>query len=120
MWTCLSLQSTYRDVQELNQWEKILQGKQKKNKFSSPLNLKDDALPINTRLQNEAAPGNVPGESRFVLYDTNEVIVFRWLFVNEIAMHHTILSGMRTRVGFSTLSMFQQSVYLDRKYFYVL
>ena len=73
MWTCLSLQSTYRDVQELNQWEKILQGKQKKNKFLSPFNVKDDALPINTRPQNEAAPGDVRGKSRSVLYITNEV-----------------------------------------------
>lgn len=73
VWTCSLYKCFFRDLQELNQWEKILQGKQKKNKFLSPFNVKDDALPINTRPQNEAAPGDFQGKSRSVLYITNEV-----------------------------------------------
>ena len=69
-------------MQELNQWENILQGRQKKNKFSSPLTIKDGAMPCSTRLLIDnlsvAVRGNAKGDLRYIAvhYILNEVRMF--------------------------------------------
>ena len=72
----------YHDIQELNQWEKILQGKLKKNKFSSPLTIKDGAMPCSMQLPIDnlsvTVRENSKGELRYIVdhHIPNEVILF--------------------------------------------